>query len=218
MTHDSGFAPNPYYRYCTLATCTPNHMRANLEKDDVIVGVEANSLMRQRMRKLGKQSSQYRCIIYYMVISEQLSLDDYYRDSRFSAKKAEPASSSYAKRQGDNVYWRKGKGFASTPGNPHYDTHSFGQDTKGNRVFIGSKFFYFGDSQVRLPPRFEKYVPKNHGIKYTRRELPSLDQYVEQQAIRLGKKSGRIGHPIGREESSSCSPVGSAPAKSRRRC
>ena len=24
--HDTGFAPNPFWGYCTLAVCTPNHM------------------------------------------------------------------------------------------------------------------------------------------------------------------------------------------------
>ena len=32
MTSDTGFAPNPFYGYCTLAACTPNHMHDYLTK------------------------------------------------------------------------------------------------------------------------------------------------------------------------------------------
>ncbi len=44
MRHDTGFAPNPYHGYCTLAACTPNHMRAKLEPGDIIVGYEGEHL------------------------------------------------------------------------------------------------------------------------------------------------------------------------------
>lgn len=39
MTYDGGFAPNPFWDYLTLATCTPNHMNANLWPGDWIVGL-----------------------------------------------------------------------------------------------------------------------------------------------------------------------------------
>ena len=35
---DTGFAPNPFYGYCTLTACTPNHMNAKLDKGDYIAG------------------------------------------------------------------------------------------------------------------------------------------------------------------------------------
>jgi hypothetical protein len=38
MTVDTGFAPNPFHGVCTLAACTPNHCKANLEPGDLIVG------------------------------------------------------------------------------------------------------------------------------------------------------------------------------------
>ena len=38
VKRDKGFAPNPFYGYCTLAACTPNHMNAKLKEGDYIVG------------------------------------------------------------------------------------------------------------------------------------------------------------------------------------
>src|SRR6056297_3345333 len=90
MSVDSGFAPNPYYGYCTLAACTPNHMRANLEPGDVIVGVESDGLIRRRRQLLGPDTSEARCLIYYLPIVEVLDLDSYFRDPRFARKKPEP--------------------------------------------------------------------------------------------------------------------------------
>lgn len=38
MTFETGLAPNPFGRWCTLAVCTPNHCNAQLEIGDWIVG------------------------------------------------------------------------------------------------------------------------------------------------------------------------------------
>ena len=64
MNFDVGFAPNPYHGCCTLAACTPNHMRANLGLGDVIIGVESNELIRKRQSLKGSTSTDKRCIVY----------------------------------------------------------------------------------------------------------------------------------------------------------
>ena len=38
MTDDTGLAPNPYYGWCTLAVCTPNHQGARLINGDWVAG------------------------------------------------------------------------------------------------------------------------------------------------------------------------------------
>ena len=35
---DKGLAPNPFWSYCTLALCTPNHMGIKADQGDWIVG------------------------------------------------------------------------------------------------------------------------------------------------------------------------------------
>ena len=34
VKHDTGLAPNPFWRYCTLAVCTPNHMGVTPRGDE----------------------------------------------------------------------------------------------------------------------------------------------------------------------------------------
>ncbi|WP_405243736.1 Nmad2 family putative nucleotide modification protein [Lentisalinibacter salinarum] len=206
MSVDSGFAPNPYYGYCTLAACTPNHMRANLVPGDIIAGVESDSLIRRRRQLLGPDTTEARCLIYYLPIAEVLDLDSYFRDPRFTRKKPEPGSRSFARRTGDNVYFEDGRrGLRSLPGNSHDNPEQRHQDIRGNRVYISAKdeFFYFGDAEVPLPQPFERYLPKGHGIRYHRQRLPALDRYVHEASERVGV-TGRIGQPIGRTLEANC--------------
>ena len=205
MQVDSGFAPNPFYGYCTLAACTPNHMRADLEPCDVIVGVEADGLVKRRRMAGGSDSITRRCLVYYMVVAEILELDSYFRDHRFASKKPDPDSCRYEQRQGDNAYFKVGNHFRAIPGNAHDNDSSFHQDTKGDRVYISKRndFYYFGNAEVEFPLRFEKYLPKGQGIKYWKEPLPELDAYVESASRAFGKK-GRIGDPINRAVASSC--------------
>jgi hypothetical protein len=195
MTNDAGSAPNPFYGVCTLAICTPNHQRAELSEGDVIVGVEADPLIRRR-RKNRPDSTPVRCIVYYMVIDKIMDLDSYFRDPRFARKIPNPGGSVIAAR-GDNCYYQDDNGgWRSIPCHPHeHDQRTALQDQIGNRVFIGRQFYYFGDKAVRLPKGIERQFIPQRGIKYCRHPLPDFDRYVEAAARGFGKV-GRIGNPI----------------------
>jgi hypothetical protein len=209
MTDDSGFAPNPFHGYCTLAACTPNHKKASqLKKGDVIVGVESKELTLQRQSKFGaRRTSEKMCIVYYMVIDEQLTLDQYFDDPRFAAKKLPPGDKkalTYEQQHGDNVYYKDEKGdWKWLPGHMHDDksdgilTRVIKQDLDGNRVFIGKVYYYFGDEGVPLPESVLKEIPPRQGIKYCCHPLPELDDYVRDKAA---GKLGLIGDPIGYAE------------------
>jgi hypothetical protein len=72
IKRDTGLAPNPFWGYCSLAVCTPNHQRARLSSGDWIVG---NSSVSDRQR-----------LVYAMQIDEVLGFDAYFRDPRFQQK------------------------------------------------------------------------------------------------------------------------------------
>lgn len=216
MTDDSGFAPNPFHGYCTLAACTPNHGRADLNKDDVIVGVEADSLIRERQRKFRGESTNKRCIVYYMVVDERLTLNEYFEDPRFISKKLPQGKKetwSYEQKHGDNVYHTNRTGEWCWPPDHMHDNGGtdvagvIEKDIWGNRVFVGTVYYYFGDTGVPLPENMLDKIPKKRGAKYYRGPLPEFDKYVCDQGVKLGK-SGLIGNPIGRTaeagERSSC--------------
>jgi len=92
---DTGFAPNPFWGYCTLAACTPNHKNAQAELGDWMVGHETVA----RGHK----------IVYAMRVSEILSFDEYYGDPRFQSKRPR-LDRSWREACGDNVYHRNESG------------------------------------------------------------------------------------------------------------
>lgn len=92
VRYDSGFAPNPFYGYCTLATCKPD-IRCSAAIDDWIVGSASNE---PTIRRGGH-------LVYAMRVTETLTFDDYATDSRFAAKK--PIRTGSRKQScGDSIY------------------------------------------------------------------------------------------------------------------
>ena len=63
VRYDSGFAPNPFFGYCTLATCKPG-IRKGAQEGDWIAGVGS------------KQKGQTRKLVYAMKVEEIISLID----------------------------------------------------------------------------------------------------------------------------------------------
>ncbi|MDD5333331.1 MAG: hypothetical protein PHS32_06245 [Rhodoferax sp.] len=144
MTVDSGFAPNPFHGVCTLAVCTPNHMRANLGIDDWIVGIAGQGLR----SRLGK-SDQWK-IIYAMKIGDRQDLDSYYNHPAYLAK-IPKLIGSRIEMCGDNFYRRTPEGIKHTRQTNNHEGDFEKQDTNGDRVFIGTEFYYFGSLAIELP-------------------------------------------------------------------
>ena len=70
VARDFGFAPNPFYGFCTLATCKPQ-IRKSAEIGDWIIGTGSKSKGRDGH------------IVYAMRVTEAMSFDEYWTDSRF---------------------------------------------------------------------------------------------------------------------------------------
>lgn len=150
MTVDSGLAPNPFHGVCTLAVCTPNHARANLKAGDYILGIAGVGLSRRITSAPGDRK-----IIYSMQIDEVLTLGEYYADSRFRSKI--PKRKGPAEIQcGDNFYKTnngkvEGILMHTQDTEEHEGTDIEEQDCRGNRVFIGKRFNYFGSHALEIP-------------------------------------------------------------------
>ncbi len=139
---DAGFAPNPFWGYCTLAVCTPNHQGSRLNVGDWIAGF----LSKNRGHKF----------LYAMEISEILYLDEYYHDVRFREKRPN-LHGTCKERCGDNFYSRDSNGQWFQHDNLfHHGEKIKGQDTRHGRVFIGNQFWYLGKSAAETP---KKYIP-----------------------------------------------------------
>ncbi|MGK9453250.1 hypothetical protein ACSSZE_18660 [Acidithiobacillus caldus] len=119
---------------CTLALCTPNHIRARINPNDYIIGLTSDSLLKRHNLR---QPS----IAYVMRVDEVLDLDTYYQ--RYPQKRGR-SDGSIQERVGDAIYKKDEHGvlFHVTESNEHLGLEH--QDIKGNRVFIGKIFWHFG--------------------------------------------------------------------------
>jgi putative DNA base modification enzyme with NMAD domain len=165
MTSDTGLAPNPFYGYCTLALCTPNHRGARLNAGDWIAGFYT------RTEEGG--------LVYAMRICEVMRFDEYYRDKRF-AKKQPSLSGPWKRRVGDAMYFlNESEEWERSPEATHHtSSRDLEKDTKHPLVFIAKEFYYFGCNrkEVRLPrpaSAIERYWlcrKRCQGTKYFREE------------------------------------------------
>jgi len=161
VTHDTGFAPNPFFGYCTLACCKPA-IRRTAKIGDWIVGLTP--------KRDGNR------IIYAMKVEEILTFDQYYRDSRFKLKIPDFSSEKVIHKCGDNIYKPlPGGGFKQLK-----SMHSNGEtenqankikDLGGKYVLISKTFYYFGSEPIELPPLLE---PLKVGRGYKCRFSPDV--------------------------------------------
>lgn len=146
VRYDSGFAPNPFYGYCTLATCKPE-IRRKTEVGDWVVGSASND---RSIRRGGY-------LVYAMKVTETMTFNDYAADPRFVAKK--PVRTGSRKQScGDNIYfrdalngdWRQRDSFHSREDGQINPQH-VARDTRVNRVLISDDFIYFGGMGPAFP-------------------------------------------------------------------
>ena len=77
MTHDTGFAPNPFWGYLTLATCKPK-LRQHKRPGDWVAGFTSKELC-------GDGVGEER-LVFLMQIEERMPLADYFHDRRFQSR------------------------------------------------------------------------------------------------------------------------------------
>jgi hypothetical protein len=146
VRYDSGFAPNPFYEYCTLATCKPD-IRRYAAIGDWIVGSGSKS------KAIGRGGH----LVYAMRITEALDFQSYNSDPRFQKKK--PYRRGSRKQScGDNIYfhdtingcWKQRDSFHSKADGSSEPKH-IARDTGTNRVLISTDFVYFGGFGPMFP-------------------------------------------------------------------
>ncbi|WP_084182728.1 hypothetical protein [Nevskia soli] len=146
VRYDSGFAPNPFYGFCTLATCKPP-IRKGAEIGDWIVGTGSGD---RTVRRAGY-------LVYAMRVASILSFQEYDANPNFEDKK--PYRRGSRKQScGDNIYywdaaendWGQRDSFhTNNDGSIHAEHVRI--DTGVNRVLIGDDFVYFGGEGPLIP-------------------------------------------------------------------
>lgn len=146
VARDYGFAPNPFFGVCTLATCKPEIRRLAMI-GDWIVGTGS--------RRRGRQGA----IVYAMEVTETMTFCSYWQDGRFRRKRPNLCGS-MKQAFGDNIYFRDDAGrwrqldshHSYADGTPNL--HNITRDTGVDRVVIGRHYAYWGGAGPFLPDTF----------------------------------------------------------------
>jgi hypothetical protein len=192
VARDFGFAPNPFFGICTLATCKPK-IRATAAIGDWIMGTGS------------KQRDREKYVVFAMRVTEALTFERYWSDPRFQQKKPNLRGS---KKQafGDNIYsrdapgrhWRQADSHHSLPeGRPNLLNVT--ADTGANRVLLSNDFVYWGGLGPELPRQFFRDGPQHKSVCAGRGHKNGFPpQFVEDFVnwIRSLNQSGYCGEPF----------------------
>lgn len=149
VARDFGFAPNPFFGFCTLATCKPK-IREHASVGDWVVGTGA------------KVAYGYSgLLIYAMQVSEILEFDTYWNDPRFFRKRPN-LTGSLQVLYGDNIYHRVEKDWVQADSHHsktegRLDKDNLAWDTGVNRLLVANKFVYWGRSAPPIPKKFRAF-------------------------------------------------------------
>ena len=145
VARDHGFAPNPLYGFCTLATCKPD-IRRTAKVGDWVIGTGS------------KRKGRSGYIVYAMRVIEAMSFAAYWDDPRFRNKRPQ-LRGSWKRAFGDNIYFRdeqshKWRQIDSHHTNEHgiQDLENIRTDTSTDRVLISDDFVYWGGIGPQIPP------------------------------------------------------------------
>lgn len=152
---DHGFAPNPFYTVCSVATCKPAIRRvANV--GDFILGTGSAE------RDLDGR------VIFFMRIGEVITFDQYWADPRF-ARKIPVMNGSLQQRFGDNIYHREGGKWLQADSRhskvgKEPNKKNLERDTGStDRVLLGTDFIYWGGKGPKIPARLGGFVHRSPG-------------------------------------------------------
>jgi hypothetical protein len=150
VARDYGFAPNPFYGFCTLATCKPI-IRRTAAIGDWVIGTGSKSRGREGQ------------LVYVMRVDDILTYDDYWRDPRFLRKRPNFKGS---KKQafGDNIYHRDMASGSWKQENSHHsladgrpNPRNIANDTQTPNVLVGDEYAYWGGDGPKIPTEFRNF-------------------------------------------------------------
>jgi hypothetical protein len=174
---------------CTLATCKPNIRRVAMH-GDWVVGTGSSAKKRPPT------------FVYVMRVTETLTFDEYWADSRFLAKRPN-LSGSQKQAFGDNIYHSDAKSGAWIQEDSHHsyadgapNLGNLDSDTQTDRVLISNEFAYWGGQGPPVPERFRSF--DGYDIRAIRNHKSVFSQHFVDEFVvwvRLLDESGCIGDP-----------------------
>jgi hypothetical protein len=180
VTHDTGFSPNPFFGYCTLACCKPE-IRRKAQKDDWIVGLAPKA--------------QGNKVVYFMRVDEVMDFRRYWNDRRFRQKRSR-YDMDVRFRSGDNIYEPlPNGGFRQLPSRHSDGEHEHSEnkehDLGGKNVLISETFAYFGSKPVTLPRELEcLIVGRGHRSRFSDGEKNQFLKWASPSKFRVRAAPG----------------------------
>jgi len=170
LTHDTGFAPNPFGGILTLANCKPL-IRKYKKIGQWIAGFTSNDLN----KNLKRQDYNTPRLVYLMQVTDKISFEKYWNDEKYDNRKPKNIKSNIImERIGDNIY-KPLKSNALLPNDFEQieNTQHNGGDLKktdlsGEYILISNKFYYFGDNPLKISYDILPKIPKTqagHGVE-----------------------------------------------------
>lgn len=198
MTHDTGFAPNPFGSTLTLATCKPK-IRYSRKQGDWIAGFTSKALT-------GDQVGEER-LVYLMLVGAKVHLRDYYGNPRFQDKIPNLDKAGPVIKAGDNIYRPRVPGasepchFEQLPNCNHWNIcmnepsrFDRERDVSGQYVLIAEEFYYFGAQAISLPEDVRPMLPRGQSPYGKQSEAALAERFIA--FIRSRYQPGRLGNPI----------------------
>lgn len=181
---DHGFAPNPFYGVCSVATCKPDIRKVACVGDYVLGTGSAR-------RKLAGT------VTFIMQVDEIITFDQYWNDPRFIRRRP-VMNGSLQQRFGDNIYHQQnGKWIQAdsrhswTGSQPNAD--NLKRDTgKTDRVLLGHNFIYWGGEGPKIPGHFENFVQHapGHRAFFSEKDIHRFLKWIGTHGV-----SGQVADP-----------------------
>lgn len=190
VARDYGFAPNPFFGFCTLATCKPR-IRKAASVGDWVMGTGS------------KKQSRQGYIVFIMRITETMTFNEYWEDARFHCKKPN-LFGSMKQAFGDNIYYKKLNGKWVQLNSHHSypngvpNPHNIANDTQVDRVLISTEYAYWGKMGPSIHKKFRNYnnfdiccPARNHKSNFPKKLVKDFAAWF----CTLNKK-GYLGEPL----------------------
>ena len=189
VARDFGFAPNPFFGVCTLATCKPR-IRKVAKCGDWIMGTGSKSRDREGY------------LVFVMRVSETLTFNEYWNDERFLRKRPN-LQGSLKQAFGDNIYFQAENGRWHQQNSHHSyangtpNVHNICNDTQTDRVLIGGDYAYWGGHGPGIDEAFRDFggydicAGRNHKSKFPENLVREVDAWLHA----IGER-GFLGEPL----------------------
>lgn len=183
---DSGFAPNPYWGFCTLATCKPK-IRRYSNVGDWVAGLSSKS----KGNKL----------VFAMRIKEIMTFAEYFEDNRFQKKIPDLKNEDHRYHSGDNIYMPYKNGYKQLP-SIHIEKDKQ-RDLSVDRVLVSDEYYYFGEYAEQIPNDLQLLItPRGDKWNFDEQIVRDFIKYIKTQ------KRGKNGEPADIRNCSGCEKRG----------